>query len=169
MIDGYTTCKWRNLKQAITSQSHRICVGDSSFSRHLSQLGLLVNPILKRCPFRWQYAGNSPVTHRNWFRFSFNGSSFLPALGPCRNPFTRLSPVRDSQYFLWSLAAFLAYPTKILQASSGLMKEHSHHRANWSAVSLPLTPLWPRANVSWNLLCSTSFTREFRKYSWMIY
>jgi hypothetical protein len=33
------------------SQSRRICVADSSFSRHLG-LDLYVNPNMKRCPFR---------------------------------------------------------------------------------------------------------------------
>jgi hypothetical protein len=82
VIDGYTTHKWRHLKQAIASESYRICEGDSSLSKHLSQLGLFVNPILKRCPFMWQCAWSSPVTHRNLFRFSSNGSLVLPSLGP---------------------------------------------------------------------------------------
>jgi hypothetical protein len=55
-------------------------VADSSFSRDLSQVGLLVNPILKRCPV------GSPVTHCNWFLFSFNSSLVLLAEGPCRKP-----------------------------------------------------------------------------------
>jgi hypothetical protein len=48
-------------KWAIASQSHRICVAESSFSRHLSQVGLSVNPNLKRCPFRWQCPVKSPT------------------------------------------------------------------------------------------------------------
>jgi hypothetical protein len=38
----------------MASQSHRMCVADSSSCRHLSQVGSSVRPSLKRCPLRWQ-------------------------------------------------------------------------------------------------------------------
>jgi hypothetical protein len=46
-------------------------------SVHLSQIGLSVNPGLKRCLFRWQCPVNSPTTHRSWFLSNFNSSSFI--------------------------------------------------------------------------------------------
>jgi hypothetical protein len=46
----------------MASQSHRICVADSPFSRHLSQVGLFVNPTSSRCPFRWRCPVSSLVT-----------------------------------------------------------------------------------------------------------
>jgi hypothetical protein len=76
-----------------------MCGADSSFFRHLSQMGLYINSILKRCLFRWQ----CPVTHRNCLLFSFNSSLVLLTESPCRNPFGCLSPIKDSHYFLWSL------------------------------------------------------------------
>jgi hypothetical protein len=120
----------------MVSQSHRICVADSSFSKHLSQVGFSVNPILKRCPFRWQRPVSSPVTHRNWFLFNFNSSLVLLTEGPCRNPFACLSPVKDSQYFLWSLlvqslTALLAVPTEMPQAGSVL----------WTDLQIPIWPI----------------------------
>jgi hypothetical protein len=95
-----------------------MCVADSSFSRHISQMGLSISPILKRCPFKWQWPVNSPVTHHNWFLFCFSSSWWQ---GPCRDPFAYLSPVRDFQYFLWfqfvqSLTTFLAFPPEMPQA-----------------------------------------------------
>jgi hypothetical protein len=47
----------------MASQSHRICVADSTASRPLKQVGSSVNPSLKRCPLRWQCPVNSPVTY----------------------------------------------------------------------------------------------------------
>jgi hypothetical protein len=61
--------RWWNLMWATASQSHRMCVADSSSSRHLSQMGSLVSPNLKRCPFRWQ----CPYTRQN---YSFVYSNF---------------------------------------------------------------------------------------------
>jgi hypothetical protein len=72
-----------------------MCVPDSSSSWHLSQMGSLISPNLKRCPFRWQCPVSSPTTQHNWSLFSFNRSFVLLAEGPC------ISPVKDSQYSLW--------------------------------------------------------------------
>jgi hypothetical protein len=74
-------------------------VADLSFSRHFSQVGLFVNPIFKRCPFRWQCLVSSPVTHINGFLFNFNSCLVLLTEGPCRNHFACLSLVKDSQYY----------------------------------------------------------------------
>jgi hypothetical protein len=84
----------------MASQSHKICVADSSSSRHLSQVGSSVNPILKRCPFRWQCPVSSPTTHLNWSLFNFNRSFVFLAEGPDISSFSCLSPVVDSQCFL---------------------------------------------------------------------
>jgi hypothetical protein len=93
--------RWWNLTWVTASQSHRVCVADSSSSRHLSQMGSSVNPNLKRCAFRWECPVSSPMTHLNWSLFSFNRSFVLLAEGPCISPFACASPVTDSQYFLW--------------------------------------------------------------------
>jgi hypothetical protein len=55
--------RWRNRKWAMASQSHRICVADSSSYRHLSQVGSSDSPSLKRCSLRWQCPVSSPTTH----------------------------------------------------------------------------------------------------------
>jgi hypothetical protein len=70
----------------MASQSRKICVADSASSRHLKQLGSSVNPSLKRCPLRWQYPVNSPITHLNWSLFTFNRSFVLLAEGSGINP-----------------------------------------------------------------------------------
>jgi hypothetical protein len=146
----------------MATQSHRMCVADSSFSTHLSEVGLFVSPNLKRCPFRWQCPVNSPVTHSSWFLFNFNSSLVLLTESPCRNPFACLSPVKDSQYFLWSLfvqslTAFLAIPAEMPRAGSGPINGHSDPNfASWSAISLPSVPSWPGTHISWTLLYSAS-------------
>jgi hypothetical protein len=81
----------------MASQSHRMCVPDSSFSRHLPQVRLSVNPTLKRCPFMWQSLVSSSVTHCNWFLFKFKSSLVLLAEGPCMSFFACSSPVQISQ------------------------------------------------------------------------
>jgi hypothetical protein len=77
----------RNLIWATASQSHRMCVADSISSWHLSGMGSLNSPNLKRCPFRWQCPVSSPTTHLNWSLLSPNRSSVLLAEGPCISPF----------------------------------------------------------------------------------
>jgi hypothetical protein len=72
----------------MASQSHKICVADSSSSRHLSQVGPSINPILKRCPFRWQCPVSSLTIHLNWSLFNFNRSFVLLAEGPDISPFS---------------------------------------------------------------------------------
>jgi hypothetical protein len=84
----------------MASQSHRICVADSSSCKHLSQVGLSVNPSLKRCPLRWQCPVSNPSTHLSWPLFSLKRSFVLLAEGPDIDPYACLSPVVDSQYFL---------------------------------------------------------------------
>jgi hypothetical protein len=93
--------RWRNLKWAIASQSHRTCVADSSSSRHLSQVGSCVNPSFKRCPFKWHCPVNCPTVLLNWSLFNFNRSFVLLAGGPDISPFACLSPVIDSRCFMW--------------------------------------------------------------------
>jgi hypothetical protein len=135
--------RWRNLTWATASQSHRICVADSSYSRHLSRMGSSVNPNLKRCLFRWQCPVSSPTTHLNCSLLSLNRFFVLLAEGPCISPFVCLSPVKDSQYSLCfllvqSLTAFLAIPTEMPQAGSGPVNGCSDPVfANWSAVHGP--------------------------------
>jgi hypothetical protein len=72
----------------MASQSHRICVADSTSSRHLLQVGSSVNPSLKRCALRWQCCVNSPISHLNWSLFSFNRSFIVLAEDPCLVPST---------------------------------------------------------------------------------
>jgi hypothetical protein len=132
----------------MASQSHRMCVAHSSFSRHLSHMGLFVNPILKRCPVRWQCPVSSPVTHLNWFLFSLNSSLVLLTEGPCRNPFACLSPGMDSHYFLWSLSSpwdierkswmdVLACPPKarIVREMPVARLRHSKHHGSIATVT----------------------------------
>jgi hypothetical protein len=84
---------------------------------------------------------SNPVTHHNWFLFSFGSSLVLLTKHPCRNPVACLSPVKDSRYFLWSLfvqsvTAFLAVPDEMPQAGSGPMSGHSDPDfASWWAIS----------------------------------
>jgi hypothetical protein len=69
--------RWRNLIWATASQSHRICVADST-SWHLSQMGSLISPNLKRCPFRWQCPVSSPTTHPDTVRMECLRSELRP-------------------------------------------------------------------------------------------
>ena len=98
------------------SQSHRKCAADSFSCRHLYQVGLSVSPNLKSCPIR-----------------SYLNTSFvLLAEGPAIKPFACLSPIMDSQYFLWflsvqSLIAILATPIEMLQVCSHPMNGCSYH------------------------------------------
>jgi hypothetical protein len=87
----------------MASQSHRICVADSSSCRHISQVGSSVSPSLKRCHLRWQCPVSSPTTHLSWSLFSSNRSFVRLAEVPDINPFACLSRVVDSEYFLWFL------------------------------------------------------------------
>jgi hypothetical protein len=135
----------------MASQSHRMCVADSSSFRHLSQVGSSVNP--KRCPFRWQCPVNSPTIHLNWSLFNFNRSFVLLADGPDASPFACLSPVLDSHCFMWflfvqSLTAFLATQTEMPQAGSGPVNGCSDPvLASRSAISLPEINSWPKAST----------------------
>jgi hypothetical protein len=140
----------------MASQSHRIRVADSSFSRHPSQVGSSVSPSLKRCPSRWQCPVNSTTIHLSWSLFNFNRSFILLAEGPGISPFACLSPVKHSQCFLCvqSLTTFLATPIEMPQAGSGPVNGCSDPvLAIWSAVSLTTIPSWPGTHISWTLLC----------------
>jgi hypothetical protein len=147
----------------MASHSHKIYVAESSSYRHLSQVGSSVSPILKRCPFRWQCPVSSPTIHLNWSLFNFNRSFVLLAEGPDISPFASLSPVVNSQYFLWfpfiqSLTAFLATPIEMPQAGSGPVNGCSDPvLASWAAVSLPTIPSWPGTHIRWTLLCLASY------------
>jgi hypothetical protein len=94
----------------MASQSHRICVADSSSSRHHSQVGSSVTPSLKRCPFKWKCPVNSPTTHLNWSLFNFNRSLVLLAEDPSISPFACLSLVVDSQWFFYDLCSSSPWP-----------------------------------------------------------
>jgi hypothetical protein len=102
---------------------------------------------------------NSPTTHLNWSLFYFNISFVLLAEDHSISPFACLSPVMDSQGFLWflfvqSLTALLATPIEMPQAGSGPTNRCSDSvLANWSAISLPTVPSWPGTHISWTLLC----------------
>jgi hypothetical protein len=63
-------------------------VVDYFFSVHLPQMGLFVNPSLKRYPSRWQCPASTPTTHHN-----FNSPFVLLADGPCKSPVICLSPL----------------------------------------------------------------------------
>jgi hypothetical protein len=129
-------------------------------------MGLSVNPNLKRCPFRWQCPVSSPTTHLNWSLFNFNRSFVLLAEGPGISPFAFLSPIMDSQYFLWflfvqSLTAFLANPTEMPQAGLGPVNWCSDPvLASWSTVSFPTIPSCPGTHISWTQI-SWSFVCRF--------
>jgi hypothetical protein len=150
--------RWRNLKLAIASQSHRTCVADSSSSRHLSQVRSSVNPKFERCPFRWQCPVNSPTTHLNWYLFNFNRFFVLLADGLDMSPFACLSPVMDSHCFVWflfiqSLIALLTAPIKMPQADWCPVNRCSDPvLASRSAVSFPAVPSLPGTHISWTLL-----------------
>jgi hypothetical protein len=126
-------------------------------------MGSSVNPNLKRCPFRWQCPVSSPTTHLSWSLFNFNRSLILLAEGPDMSPLACLSPITDSQYFLWfllvqSLTAFLATPIEMPQAGSGLVNGCSDPvLANWSAVSFPTIPSCPGTHISWT--CVTVYVK----------
>jgi hypothetical protein len=83
----------------------------------------IICPSFKRCPLRWQCPVSNATTHLNWSLFSLNRSFVRLAEGPDINPFACLSPVVDSQYFIWflsvqSLTSFLATPIEMPQAGS---------------------------------------------------
>jgi hypothetical protein len=113
----------------MASQSHRICVADSSSCRHLSQIGSSGSPSLKRCPLRWQ-CPVSTTTRLSWSLISSNRSFVRLAEGPDMNLFACLSPIMASRWFLWllfvqSLTAFLATPVEMPQAGSSPMNGFS--------------------------------------------
>jgi hypothetical protein len=113
------------------------------------QMGLFVNPILKRSPFRWQCTGSSPVSHCNWFSFNSFVLFFCEKdLVGIRLPlWILLGTVPDS---LWQ---FLLRCRKLVQV---LWADISYQDvASLSAVWLPGDP----APVSVELLCVASFTR----------
>jgi hypothetical protein len=116
--------RWRNLKWTIASQSHRMCVADSSSSSHLSQVGSSINPNLKRCHFRWQCPVNSPTILLNWSLFNFNKSFVLLADGSDISSSSCLGSVMDFHCFMWFLfvqylTSLLATPIEMPQAGSG--------------------------------------------------
>jgi hypothetical protein len=144
----------------MASQSHRICVADPSSCRHLSQVGLSVNPILKRCPFRWQCPVSSPVTHRNWFLFNFNSSLVLLTDGPCRNPFSCLSPVKDSQYFYGLCLSSPWQPSWQFP-----LKCHKLVQVLWTDIQIPILPIDGNlitfnALVTWHPYQLNSYTED---------
>jgi hypothetical protein len=159
--------RWRNRRWAMASQSHRICVADSSYCRHLSQVGSSVSPSLKRCPLKWQCPVSSPTTHLNWSLFSSNWSFVRLAEGPDMNPFACLSPVVDSQCFLCflfvqSLTAFLASPIEMPQAQKQFTGLH------WTALrTKPLLSSMSRSHFqTHNRSCGEHrLGNEFQQYS----
>jgi hypothetical protein len=142
----------------MSSQSHSMCVADSSFSRHLLHVGWSVNSSLKRCPFIWQYPVHYPTTQLNWCLLNFNRSFIILAEALIVSPFACLSPVMDSQCFLWFLfvqspTAWMATPIVVPQAGSGPRNECSGHvLASWSAISLSTVSSWPGTHISWTLM-----------------
>jgi hypothetical protein len=132
--DSMKNCpRWRNLRWAKASQSHRTCVADSCASRHLSQMGSFINHILKRCPFRWQCPVYSLTIHLSWSLFRVNRSLVLLAEGPGISSFDCLSPVMDSHClvcFLFNqlLTAFY-YLTKSLVTYVSSLKYFSEPTA----------------------------------------
>jgi hypothetical protein len=90
----------------MASQSHRICVADTSFFQAPFTTGVICQSQFERCPFRWQCPVNSPTTLPNWPLFNFNSSFVLVAESPSISPFAYFSPVIDSQCFLWFLCGF---------------------------------------------------------------
>jgi hypothetical protein len=68
-------------------------------------------PIWNSAFFRWQCPPSSPTTLSSWFLFNCS-SSFVPlAEGPFTSVLACLSPLKESQCFLWSLIAmsFIAF------------------------------------------------------------
>lgn len=103
---------------------------DSSSSRHLLQVGMLVNPNLERCLFRWECPVCSPVAHRNWFLLNFKSSLLLLAEVLYGKPFAYLNPFMDSQHSLWflfvlSLTTVLPTVAWVLHAGSCPINGHS--------------------------------------------
>jgi hypothetical protein len=97
------------MAQAVALQSLRMCVVGSSSPRHLSQMGLSVNPNLKRCSV-------STTTYCSWFQFNFSSSE-----GPCRSAFAYFRLLMVSQFSCSPDLDhfFFATPIKMLQAGSG--------------------------------------------------
>jgi hypothetical protein len=129
----------------MTSQSHRICVADSSSSRHLSQMESSVNPRLKRYPFRWQCPVKSPIIHLNWSLFNFNRSFVLLAEGPGISPSKRA----DTNHKLFS-----GWEFSVIHQP----KVHSKHRK-----CLPLDLSWASSIHS-----STSYITFNVIYVWVL-
>jgi hypothetical protein len=149
----------------MASQSHKICVADSSSSRHLSQAGSSVNPSSKRCPFRWQCPVNGPTIHLNWSLFNFNRSFILLAEGPDISLFTCLSPVVDSHCFLWFL---FVQSNRFLELQ---LRCRMVVQVLWTDVQilfLPATFRFITSNtlmtwypISWTLLCLAMCMRDW--------
>jgi hypothetical protein len=112
-----------------------MCVTNSTFSRHLSLIGLFGNRILKRCPFRRKCLIRNPVTHRNWFLFSFYSSLGLLAEGPCTNLFAWLSPVNDSILYCLCLSSPWQSSWKFL------LNCHELVQVLWVNIQIPLLPV----------------------------
>jgi hypothetical protein len=109
----------------MASQSHRMHVADSSFSRHSSEVGSFVNPSLKRCPFRCQCPVNSPTTHLNWSLFNFNRSFVLLAEGPRINPFAlfTVTAMRTSNPMMQCHFTLLQKQKKIISSHQVIIKK----------------------------------------------
>jgi hypothetical protein len=94
----------------MASQSHWVCVADSSSSRHRSQVGSSDNPSLKKGSLRLQCPVNSHTTHLSWSLFNFKKSFIHLAEGPDINPFACLSPIVDSQCFFCDVTLSSPWP-----------------------------------------------------------
>jgi hypothetical protein len=172
--------RWRNLKWAIPSQSHRTYVADSSFSRHLSQVGSSVNPNLKRCPFRRQCPVNSPTIHLNWSLFNFNRSFVLLAEGPDMSPFACSSPVVDSHeplpgngYMRHNIILVTDHIVTYLRKARTVTSKHAPtiiNRRRSGAFSVPSRAVTSRASP--RLVCcqataiNTWMTQEWGRVTW---
>jgi hypothetical protein len=107
-----------------------VCVADPSFSRHLSQIGLFGNRNLKRRPFvdSILYVVLPPTVAGYYL------ASAAPSFSWLRDLVGVLSPLKETQYFLWFLLALvlitvLASPIAVPQAVSA-----SSFRTQWIQI-----------------------------------
>jgi hypothetical protein len=124
-----------------------MCVADSSFSRHITQMGLFVNHSLSKCPFRQQ-----------WSVFNFKSSHALLAEGLNMNTLACSNAHKESNC---SCGLWLPSPWPILCQLPGPMNGHPDHKlSNWYAISLSTTSSWPGTHIGYILLCLPYCVRD---------
>jgi hypothetical protein len=151
---------WQNRRWAVASQSHEICVADSSFSRHLLHLGLFVNSGLKRFPFRWKCPVRSPTTHCGIFLFNFNSHHVLLAEGSIPSTSFNFIRLNLSVWRLCDLCFFTA-SLSLMDRFCGLVVRVLGYRSGGPG-SIPGTTRFSEKWV-WNRVHSASWV-QLRSY-----